>query len=239
MKINVNYLKKLIAWLLPNTCVLCDHPSDRGQDLCGNCNGDLPWLRDACTRCAKPLLQNSQALVCDDCVKQSPPFTITHALFLYQAPITQLIMDLKFGHALVNARILGELLSEHIRDGWYRTKPLPEAIIPIPMHPNRIKERGFNQALEIARPISKALNIPLEYTKCHRIKHTAAQATLPARQRQQNVKSAFYAGNLDYRHVAVIDDVITTGCTVNEFCLALKCAGVEIIDIWCCARPIF
>lgn len=178
------------------------------------------------------------SLLCGTCLKEDPPFTQVYALYLYQPPITNLIMSLKFGNALANARILGELFAEKIQSEWYRNKPLPEAIIPMPLHPKRLKERGFNQAIEIARPVAKLLNRPLLVIECSRVKHTVAQATLSAKDRLVNIQGAFTSSSLVYQHVAVLDDVITTGSTMNEFCNTLKKSGVQTIDVWCCARPL-
>lgn len=234
MKINTNYLKKFSTWLLPYTCILCGFHSARMQDLCENCLNDLPKLIDACHCCAKPLSQSN----CSYCAVNSSPFDCTYALFLYQTPITNLIMNLKFGQTLKNARILGELITESILYKWYFNKPLPQAIIPVPLHSKRLRVRGYNQSIEIARPIAKALKLPLESSLCQRVKHTAAQATLHAKERAENVKNAFHIKNtINYEYVAVIDDVITTGHTISEVCRALKTAGIKKIDVWCCARP--
>ena len=149
-----------------------------------------------------------------------------------------MILKLKFNHALLHAHILGHLLAKKIRVEWYINKPLPNRIIPVPLHPIRLKERGFNQAVEIARPIAKHLKLPLNYHIGQRMKHTTAQAVLPARQRQKNMKNAFVVTHdLSNQHIAIIDDVITTGRTIREFASALKSAGAQRIDVWCCARP--
>lgn len=133
---------------------------------------------------------------------------------------------------------MGELLAEMITTTWYKNKPLPSTIIPVPLHPKRFKERGFNQALELARPISTLLKIPIDALSCQRIKHTAAQATLSGVERQKNVKNSFkISKQLTAQHIAIIDDVITTGHTIREFCHTLKHHGAKIIDVWCCARP--
>ena len=233
------YLKKAVPWLLPYTCILCHGHSTRSQDLCDDCFADLPHLLYACPRCANPLA-NEHSLTCGFCLKQKISFDATFALFSYQAPITKLIMNLKFGQSLVNARILGELLAQNIQEKWYYNNPLPEIIIPMPLHTQRLQERGFNQAIEIARPIAKKLFLPMEIDACKRIKQTAAQATLPARQRLHNIRNAFHIPEtIPYKYVAVIDDVITTGHTMNEFCHTLKQAGVQRIDVWCCARSNF
>lgn len=229
----------MCAWLLPATCILCGEKTDQEQDLCQPCWLDLPFLNHACPRCAQPMPESTDPFTCGACLKETPPYDATYALFFYQAPITKIITHLKFGHSLVNARILGELLATHIQEKWYQNKPLPEVIIPMPLHPQRLKERGFNQALEIARPIAKKLQMPLDFTACQRTKATLAQATLTAVSRKQNIKNAFSISHLPYLHVAVIDDVITTGQTMQEFCKILKQYGVLSIDVWCCARAAF
>jgi ComF family protein len=156
---------------------------------------------------------------------------------LYQPPVTRLIRQLKFSHQLLYARILGELLAEKIRSEWYQKKSLPTVIIPIPLHPKRLQTRGFNQALEIARPIAKQLRIPIQTRGISRIKPTLAQATLSQDQRRNNISQAFaLSHSVKHQNVAVVDDVVTTGSTLQEFCRLLKKNGAARIDVWCCAR---
>ena len=233
----IHYLKKMATWLLPYTCTFCKNLSDRTQDLCHACLRDLPILTHSCPRCANILPQQQQNLLCGQCIQTPPPFNETHALFIYHPPITKLILDLKFQHALAHARLLGELLTEKIQHIWYQNKPLPTAIVPVPLHAKRLRERGFNQALEIARPIVKQLKLPLLAMHGIRHKSTHAQTALPAAKRKQNVHRAFSIQHpIDHQHIAVIDDVITTGSTITEFCHTLKNAGIAKIDVWCCAR---
>ncbi len=237
MLIKNHYLKKACTWLLPFTCILCADPSKRNQDLCDSCLQSLPRLKQGCLCCAIPLSFSPTGLLCGQCLQKAPPFDVTHALYSYELPITKLILELKFTQALVNARLLGELLATEVLQVWYKAKPLPHVIIPIPLHTTRLKERGFNQALEIARPIAKALRLPINTTDCHRSKLTIPQSTLLATERHKNVKGAFnLTGNFTGLHVAVIDDVITTGSTMTEFCKVLKQHGAQRIDVWCCAR---
>lgn len=229
----------LFETLLPFTCFLCSHYSTRKQDICDACLNDLPKITNPCERCAKPLPSSTLSLICGDCLSHSPPFHSTHTLFAYRSPVTRIVMQLKFNHALLNARIFGELLAEKIQHHFYSQQSLPELIIPVPLHTNRLKERGFNQALEIAKPISSRLQIPIDKTSCLRIKNTFAQATLYAQQRQENIKKAFKVmTDLANKHIAVVDDVITTGNTITEFCQTLKKAGAKRIDVWCCARAV-
>jgi len=204
-------LNKLLTFLLPHICVLCGQVAKRQQDLCEDCYQDLPRY----------------------------PYTDQiQTPFIYQMPITKLILDLKFKHSLAHARVLGELLGDYLCQ-HYQTHTLPEMIIPIPLHPTRIKERGFNQTVEIGRFVASAVKRPLYPRAVSRIKHTLPQATLLKSQREKNVKDAFYIHmNLKNRHIAVMDDVITTGYTMKEFCHTLALHGVRQIDIWCAARPL-
>ena len=228
----------MIEWLLPHACLFCSQQTQTGLDLCDPCVNDLPRIENPCLRCARML--SDSGLVCGYCLTKTPPFDCTHALFSYRPPITKLIMQLKFNHALANARVLGELMAEKIQHDWYAQKPLPDIIIPVPLHNKRLRERGFNQAVEIARPIAKKLQIPLEIKHCFRMKHTEAQATLLANDRLKNIRGAFFT-HMDFSNktIAVVDDVITTGQTMAEFCKTLKKAGAKRIDVWCCARAIF
>lgn len=233
----VNVLKKISHWLLPFTCILCKNLTQRTQDLCYACLQELPILTQGCAQCANILTAPDREPICGPCLTTPPPFEKTYALFSYQPPITRLIMDLKFQHALVNARILGELLANKIRHVWYQNTRLPTAIIPLPLHVTRLQERGFNQAIEIARPLAKLLQLPLWIKNFSRCKPTLAQTTLSAKIRQKNLRGAFHVNtNLANQHVAVLDDVITTGSTMTEFCYALKQQGAGKIDVWCCAR---
>jgi ComF family protein len=119
----------------------------------------------------------------------------------------------------------------------YHNQPLPSLIIPVPLHPKRLRERGFNQALEIAKPISKKLKIPIDKKSCYRIRHTAAQSGLSQSDRLKNLANAFEMKKpLIAKHIALIDDVMTTGQTLMELANLLYKNGVEKIDIWCCAK---
>ncbi len=231
----MNYFKKLINWFFPYTCVFCKMPSHREQNLCHACWHDLPILHIGCVRCANHLPQADK--ICGQCLQVAPMFDCAHALFTYHPPITKLILDLKFHRALAHAQLLGEWMRDKIIHDWYREKPRPSVIIPVPLHPKRLKERGFNQALEIARPIAKTLDLPILTRHITRRKHTIAQTALPAKTRKHNMRHAFLIQqDLKNQHVAVLDDVMTTGHTLNEFCRVLKQNGAGKIDVWCCAR---
>jgi ComF family protein len=237
---SINKFQRLIRGIiLPFTCIFCKKRADREQDLCQACFHDLPIVTQKCTRCAQQLasLAAEAELLCGACLHTPPPFTHTYSLFAYEPPLTTLILDLKFHQQLVYARILGELMATAVREKWYLSRPLPTLLIPVPLHPQRLKERGFNQALEIARPLSQHLRLPLETAGLKRLKNTAPQMHLVAEKRKQNLENAFiYMGNLRGKSVALMDDVMTTGSTLRAAALALLAQGAAQVVAWCCAR---
>lgn len=229
-----NWLKNLQTLLLPSRCVLCDNPGLGDMDLCKDCHADLQLNRHCCYRCgegyqtAQPLLQ-----LCGRCLKTTPNFDTTLAPFRYDDVMRHLITQLKFQRNYKHARLLAGLLGEHI----VNATDLPQRIIPVPLHPNRYRERGFNQSLEIARHVSLHLDIPLDYHSCIRNRDTRHQSELPAKQRLRNMKQAFAVVQpIADSHVAILDDVMTTGATVNALASALKRGGVACVDVWVCAR---
>ncbi|MBV9575689.1 MAG: ComF family protein [Gammaproteobacteria bacterium] len=237
-----SFLKQTISKLLPSVCILCGlslHAQSSAY-FCRACLQNLPILPQACRQCAQflPAMQATPIpLICGMCLQHSPPFEATYALFPYAPPISNLIIQLKFHHQLSHANALGELLVQKIIHDWYQTKPLPDLIIPVPLHHLRLRERGFNQALEIAKPAAKALHIPIDAFGLKRSKSTAVQSHLKAKAREQNVAQAFVATR-DYTSLSVclVDDVITTGQTITACAKVLKQAGAKTIDVWCCAR---
>jgi len=219
-------------WLYPPTCLLCGDAGAAGRDLCQSCINSLPYNRTACLRCGLTLATHS-AEYCGHCQQNPPGFDVTHTLFRYEEPVRYLIHALKFRADYPCARLLGQLMAEHL--GEFADKP--ELLIPVPLHRERYRERGFNQATEIARTLSRRLQIPLDPTCCIRTRPTRPQAELPAKERLRNLKKAFQVVSaLGAAHVAIIDDVVTTGATVNELAKALRAAGAERIEVWACAR---
>lgn len=149
-----------------------------------------------------------------------------------------MITQLKFHGKLVYAKLFGQLLAQKIVQ-HYSTTPLPKLIIPVPLHRKRLQERGFNQALEISRPISNILKIKIDISSCIRKKYTSAQSSLDATERKKNIKNCFELTKpLTVNHVAILDDVITTGETTRELSEILSNRGVEKIDLWCCAHTL-
>ena len=223
------------AALFPSLCILCRGPAI--FYICLGCWQDLPSLAHCCQQCAQILpIKQQSSLKCGTCLKQKPHFDRTYALFPYVSPISDIIIKLKFQQKLHYAQALGKLLAAAIPD-WYKIDALPDLIMPVPLHALRLRERGFNQALEIARPISKTLHLPIDKFGVRRTKPTLAQSSLPSLKRKQNMADAFttqrrYTG----KTIAIIDDVMTTGHTVSALSRLLKEQGAKRIDVWCCAR---
>jgi len=167
-------------------------------------------------------------------LKKAPPFHTIHSALQYAAPVDHWVTALKFQQKLVYARLLSALLLETLLP-LQTTKP--DLLIPMPLHRQRLCERGYNQSLEIARSIAKKLAIPLALDECQRILATAPQASMPAAERRKNVRNAFWISlTLKGKHVIIVDDVVTTASTVTELARALRLAGVIRVDVWCCAR---
>ena len=221
--------ENLIAALLPQDCLLCGAPA-RAQLLCLACADALPRLPDAlCPVCALPTPVGE---TCGACLKQLPYYDATLAGFRYDFPIDRLVQALKYDHRLALAP-------------WFARALLPappgdcELMIALPLARLRLAERGFNQALEIARPLARALALPLALDACQRIQDGPPQASLPWQERQRNVRGVFECGlDLRGKSVVVIDDVMTTGATLNEFARTLKKQGAARVTNWVVARAL-
>lgn len=223
-------------------CVLCGSPSGRGMDLCVPCEGDLPRITAACHRCAIPLPASETQPLCGQCLSTKPPQTCAIALYAYDFPIDQLISQMKFSRQMKYARVLGQLLAQRLVH-YYAEERLPDAIIPVPLSRQRLQERGFNQASLLAKPVAKALNIPLLKFHCVRSRHTEAQSGLGAKTRRDNVRNAFALRKplvdkqqQGLQHIALVDDVMTTGATLESLAKTLLQHGIERLDFWTIAR---
>lgn len=175
------------------------------------------------------------SLTCGRCLKDPPAFSTIKVFWDYQPPFTQLITRLKFNAKLHYARLLGEWMADELEK--IPSADRPHCLIPVPLHRKRLQERGYNQALEIAKPIAKRLNIRLTIDQCERVQNTQPQSDLDAKQRARNVSQAFHLSRpLKGSHIALMDDVVTTGHTVNSLSKQFKQAGAERIDVWCVGR---
>ncbi len=224
----------LIAAVLPPRCLLCGGRGAQGQDLCAGCRADLPLNSCCCARCALPL--EHQAERCGICLKSEPPFVSAWAPFRYAHPLDLLESRFKFHRDLAAGRLLSELMIEAAAQQL--TGPLPELLLCVPLHQDRLRERGYNQALELARPLAKSLAIPLDINALIRVRSTSAQTGLDAKARRRNLHDAFAINaNAPLRaHVAILDDVMTTGTTLRECARVLLRTGVKRVDVWALAR---
>jgi ComF family protein len=194
----------------------------------------LDRIDPACVRCAAPLPRPG---VCGQCQRRPPAFDRAVAAFRYRAPLDAMVKRLKFHGDLQLARLLGSLMAERVVQS---AEALPEVIVPVPLHPRRLRRRGYNQALELARPIARRLAVPLEWHQVMRVRATDPQTEVPAPLRSRNVKDAFaVTPGFCARRVAIVDDVMTTGHTINELAKALCRAGATEISAWVCTRAVF
>jgi len=225
--------------LWPGRCLVCGDAGADGVDLCEACLAELPWNRRACTGCALPLAADS---LCGDCLQRrarlarraaTPLLAQVRAACVYVAPLDRLLPRFKFHQDLAAGRLLAQLMAQALAGA-----PRPDAIVAVPLHRARLRQRGFDQALELARPLARALGLPLRADALLRVRHAAAQSTLDAQQRARNLRHA-YTVRPDAglpAHVALVDDVMTTGATLEAAARALHAAGVARVDAWVCAR---
>jgi ComF family protein len=218
--------------LWPAHCLACaEAVAPGGRDLCPACVLGLPWNRCACLRCGLPL--PLPAAACGHCQRRPPPLTETHAVFRYETPLDRLLPRLKFHEDLAAGRLCADLMAEALA-GVAR----PDALIPLPLHRRRLRARGFDQTLELARPLARTLALPLRDDLLARVRETAPQSRLDAAARRRNLRGAFAVrpGIALPAHVALVDDVMTTGATLHAAADALRQAGVARVDAWVCAR---
>lgn len=216
--------------LLSQECLLCGGGAGR-ELLCPRCAGGLPYHRAAaCPVCALPTLGGE---TCGACLKRPPAFSRTLAAFDYAFPVDALLHAFKYAGQLPVAEALARPLAELARN-----HPLPDALVPMPLHPSRLKERGFNQAMELARVLSRELGIPVLPDAVARQRDTTPQAGLPWKERRRNIRGAFlcrrdFAG----KRLVLVDDVMTTGATVGELAQTLRKSGAEV-EVWVVARTL-
>jgi ComF family protein len=213
------------------SCLLCGAAS-AAHPLCPGCLADLPWHRKPqCPSCATPTPAGE---VCGTCLKHPPAFERTHAALAYRFPIDRLIPRLKYHGQLAIAPTLGACLAQAVEHA-----SRPDALVPMPLHPMRIRERGFNHASEIARMLARQLDLPLDLDSCRRIRDTPPQMGLKHDARRRNVRGAFACSDkVKGQQIALIDDVMTTGTSLDELAATLKRAGAREVSCWVVARAL-
>lgn len=226
--------QKILSNLFPSRCIFCQKTVKQSVEVCPDCYQALPHNEVCCVRCALPLAEGvNNAVLCGRCIKKMPAFDYSYSLFRYEDEVIGLVHRLKFGEKISYARSIGELLLRRLQE----TDELPDCLLPVSLHKSRLRQRGFNQSIEISRVMAKKLAIPIEHTAVIRQRSTVAQTGLNAKQRQKNIRGAFtVVRQLHYRHVLIVDDVMTTGATVNELAKVLKKSGVERVGVLSIAR---
>jgi ComF family protein len=215
---------------MPPVCLLCG--AEAARQLCAACRAELPWhSRPQCPRCA---ISTHDGQVCGACLKHPPAFDRSHAALAYAFPLDRLIPRLKYHGQLAIAPTLGACLAEAVASA-----PRPDRLIAMPLHARRIRERGFNHAAEIAREVAKQLRLPLDTGSCRRIRDTPPQMGLKHDARRRNVRGAFACSD-DVRglRIALVDDVMTTGTSLDELASTLKLAGAREVSCWVVARTL-
>lgn len=221
--------RRAVASLLPQDCLLCAQP-EAGDLLCAPCRASLPMLPGTgCPVCALPTPGGE---TCGGCLHQPPNFDGTSAPLVYGFPLDRLIQALKYSHRLAIADLLARSMLDHgMPDG--------DLLLPVPLSAARLRERGFNQAAEIARPLARRLRLPLVVDAVLRTGDTAPQASLPWKERRKNIRRAFECRtDLTGQRVIVVDDVMTTGATLDELARTLKAHGASRVTNWVAARTL-
>ena len=221
-------LKRAARLLFGGSCFLCRGAAR--EVLCEDCERELPRLpRPRCPRCA---LASPAGALCGRCLVATPRYDATVAALAYAFPADALIQALKFRGELALVPLLSGLLLREIAPG-----SRVHVVVPVPLSAKRLRERGCNQALELARPVAAALRAPLDFGLCERTRDAPPQTELPWAERARNVRGAFRCTRaLAGATVAVVDDVMTTGATLDELAGVLKDAGAARVENWVVAR---
>lgn len=259
--------QKLYKRLLPSVCVLCDGHTRTTQDLCSDCKLNLPVNEPCCEVCAQPLpsinpdyfrdqrwLHGNQVNVtevmeapppdevnpsanrfrCGECLSKASPIAASTIPYLYRPPADFMIRRLKYADDIKYGRLIGELLCDAVLK---RSATLPDCLLPVPLHNERYRQRGFNQAQMIATELSARLGLPLDTSSATRVVAGARQAALGAQDRRQNMRRAFSVKEVVAgKSVAIVDDVYTTGATCSALARELRSAGARRVEVWAFAR---
>ena len=228
---NINLYKSLsqaLNWLVPHQCFGCQRTLKGAPPFCDACYTELPFQSRACQHCGQALGANSNE--CGRCIIRPPFYDRCFCPFEYQTPIKELICALKYNDKAEYAKMTGQLLASEIKRNQ---EPLPDLIIPVPTHISRLRSRGYNQAQLIACAAGQALSIPVANQRLIKTQSTPPQAQQTLKDRKKALNGCFaIKGFFVAQNVAIVDDVVTTGSTVNEIAKILKKNGVDYVQVW-------
>lgn len=241
--------RRSVTRINPPRCLLCSALAQQGSTaLCKNCVNELPYLEHACPLCMLPyssrFSRDRTTFVCGQCLATPPHFDQCIATFRYEQPINALLGGFKYSARLDYGVLLADLMVDRVLQ-HYSNDSLPDAIVPVPLHWRRLQQRGFNQSDLLARLIQRRIHrqcnrgkLPIMQRLASRPVNTDSQVNMSLAARNRNMHKAFRIAShtIPPRHLAIIDDVMTTGATVNELSRVLKSAGAESIAVWCVAR---
>ncbi|TBU99358.1 amidophosphoribosyltransferase [Stutzerimonas kirkiae] len=223
--------------IIEHKCLLCGSATGNTEGVCPACAGDLPWLKGCCSVCALPL--PATGLVCGQCLKRPPAYDRVVAPWSFEFPLDGLVSGFKYQARWPMGRLLAGLLAEHLRRQYQAGLPRPITLLPVPLSRRRLRQRGFNQAQMLARWLGQALGIPVIDDLLSRTRDTPPQQQLDARTRRRNLLGAFALApdsRIRKGHLALIDDVLTTGATAQALARLLKRHGAGRVDVYCLAR---
>lgn len=223
-----------VELLLPSACLFCGRqlpPAASEPALCDSCLAGMAPLGPGCCRhCAEPFADARANHLCAACLKHPPAFTTVHAAGLYHGVLKEAIQRLKYRDQLILAKPLGQLLGAAVTRA--PTAFIPHGIVPVPLHPQRLRQRCYNQALEVARPLARQLGVPLHATLLQRTRNTPPQQGLSAMERRRNLRNAFALTSKALpASVLLVDDVMTTGATLRECSRILRAGGVKAVQV--------
>ncbi|OLF51599.1 ComF family protein [Pseudomonas chlororaphis] len=232
------YQGPVYIWLKnKQICLLCDESTDTPQPICTACETELPWLGEQCQICALPLPM--AGLTCGECLKRPPAFARVVTPWRYGFPVDSLVSRFKHNGKWPFGRLLAELLAQSLLHRFIEDLPRPDALLPVPLASQRLRQRGYNQAAMLAHWLSEILHIPWDESVLQRIQDTPPQQGLDAQARQRNLRHAFAltpGAPVAGRHLALVDDVLTTGATAHALARLLLRAGARRVDVYCLAR---
>ena len=235
----VNKWMNIIQTLRPKgRCYLCNALAEQAGRLCNRCHARLQYINNPCMQCGEPMPSTGLSSTrCGRCLATPPAYDLCEAPLQYTGIAKKLHHEFKFHQQLAAGKILAGILCDYLAE---RRHQLPQALVPIPLHARRMRQRGFDQSLELSRQLGRQLGIEILDNQLCRTIETAPQSGLNRKERRKNLSHAFAANNArpGLKHIALIDDVMTTGCTFNAASLVMRQSGIATIEVWAVCRSV-